>query len=696
MNTSLSKLSFLNTIASILIFSIVLASSIYIFTDNLYKQKLEKLEKNFYQKNKNLVKKEVEREIKNIVALKKEIYKNTEEMLAQKVGIVRNLFDNLKSDEQLSTLIEKYSEVLDNIKWDNDTGYIYIFNEEGSLIYHGTNKKIINKNIFELSENNPSLSQFLKDSMGKEQNFGSYKWEKPNSNKEILFEKFAYIRKDIKYNMYIAAGIYKDELDKKILNIIRKEIYVDRFGENDYGYFWVTGLNKKMKIHPFNPEIEEKIIPPIDFLFTAINKKALEGGGFIEYEWYRPKQKYKEAKIAYVKLIDGWPLVLGSGFYLSELSDILKNEKDDLRKLTNQYILNVLSVLIFMIIAVILLTKILSNKIKKIEDERIEQLNMLEQYRLILDKSSVVSKVDQKGIIIYVNNKFEKISGYSTSEVIGKNHNIVRHPDSKKEQFKDLWHTVKQGDIWMGILKNKTKNGNTYFNNTTIVPIKDSQGMILEYISSGSDVTELFELHKEIEETQKEVIYKMGEIGETRSKETGNHVKRVAEYSKLLAHLYGLDEHQAKVLFTASPMHDIGKVGIPDKILKKPGKLTVEEFKIMKTHSKIGYNILKNSQREVLKAASIVAYEHHEKWDGSGYPRALKGESIHIFGRITALADVFDALGSVRCYKEAWEDERIFILLKEQSGKHFDPKLIELFFDNFEKFDEIRKKYVDS
>ena len=187
----------------------------------------------------------------------------------------------------------------------------------------------------------------------------------------------------------------------------------------------------------------------------------------------------------------------------------------------------------------------------------------------------------------------------------------------------------------------------------------------------------------------------MGEIGETRSKETGNHVKRVAEYSELLALLYGLDEKEANILLVASPMHDIGKVGISDSILKKPGKLTVEEFEIMKEHSITGYNILKDSKRDILKAAAIVAKEHHEKYDGSGYPFGLKGEEIHIYGRITALADVFDALGSERCYKEVWEDEKIFQLFKDEKGKHFDPKLVDLFFDNLDKFLQIRERYTD-
>ncbi|MPM19703.1 3'3'-cGAMP-specific phosphodiesterase 2 [bioreactor metagenome] len=209
------------------------------------------------------------------------------------------------------------------------------------------------------------------------------------------------------------------------------------------------------------------------------------------------------------------------------------------------------------------------------------------------------------------------------------------------------------------------------------------------------DITDVIELHKEIEETQREIIYKMGEIAESRSNETGNHVKRVAEYSKLLALLYGLDEKESDILFTASPMHDIGKVGVPDSILNKAGKLDENEYKMMKKHCVIGYNILKNSKREILKAAAIVAMQHHEKWDGSGYPRGLKEEEIHIYGRITAVADVFDALGSDRCYKKAWENEKIFELFRNEKAKHFDPKLVDLFFDNIDKFIEIKNKYKD-
>lgn len=209
-------------------------------------------------------------------------------------------------------------------------------------------------------------------------------------------------------------------------------------------------------------------------------------------------------------------------------------------------------------------------------------------------------------------------------------------------------------------------------------------------VAYGFNVTELIDANEEIINTQKELLYRMGEIGETRSKETGNHVKRVAEYSLLLAQLSGLDSEQCHLIKMASPMHDIGKVAIPDDILLKPGKLNENEWEVMKTHASIGYNLLKDSERPILKAAAIVAGHHHEKWNGKGYPNGLKGNDIHIFGRITALADVYDALASDRVYKKAWPIEDVIDLIRNEQGEHFDPHLVDLFMEHYQEFDAIR------
>lgn len=199
-------------------------------------------------------------------------------------------------------------------------------------------------------------------------------------------------------------------------------------------------------------------------------------------------------------------------------------------------------------------------------------------------------------------------------------------------------------------------------------------------------------LAEEIDYTQREVIFTLGEISELRSKETGNHVKRVAEYSKYLALIYGLSEQEAEIIQLASPMHDIGKVAIGDHIMNKPGKLTAEEYEIMKSHAQIGYDMLKYSERPILNAAAIIAHQHHEKYDGSGYPRGLKKEEIHLYGRITAIADVFDALASDRVYKQGWEINQIVNFFKKERGYHFDPFLTDLFLTHIDDFLEIKEE----
>jgi len=202
-------------------------------------------------------------------------------------------------------------------------------------------------------------------------------------------------------------------------------------------------------------------------------------------------------------------------------------------------------------------------------------------------------------------------------------------------------------------------------------------------------------LQEEIKATQREIIFTLAETGEMRSKETGYHVKRVAEFSYLFAARYGMSEEEAELIKLSAPMHDIGKIAIPDAILLKPGKLTPEEWQIMQSHASLGYEMLKHSERRLLKSAAVIANEHHEKWNGEGYPNGKKGEDIHIYGRITAMADVFDALGNARVYKPAWELDRIVKLFKEEKGHQFDPKLVKVFLDNLDDFVKIKETYKD-
>jgi len=194
-------------------------------------------------------------------------------------------------------------------------------------------------------------------------------------------------------------------------------------------------------------------------------------------------------------------------------------------------------------------------------------------------------------------------------------------------------------------------------------------------------------LIQEIEEGQKELIWILTEMMESCSSETGEHIKRMSRMVALLADKHpALTQEDSKILYHASPMHDIGKVVIPDAILHKPGKLTDEEFKIMKTHTTAAHEFLKSSKRKLIQAADIIAMQHHEKWNGTGYPNALKGEDIHIYGRIVAMIDVFDALTHKRSYKEAWSTQEAVVHIKGQKGTHFDPEIVDIFMEHVDEF----------
>lgn len=193
-----------------------------------------------------------------------------------------------------------------------------------------------------------------------------------------------------------------------------------------------------------------------------------------------------------------------------------------------------------------------------------------------------------------------------------------------------------------------------------------------------------------LRKSQFETLEVLSRTAEYKDPETGSHIARVSHYSKMLAEAYGLNDYEQELIFYAAPLHDIGKVGIEDIVLLKPGKLTQEEFERIKIHSLIGYNILRNSVNPYLHAGAIVAYTHHEKYNGTGYPKGIRADEIPLYGRIVAIADVFDALTSIRPYKRAWSFEEAMDLIEQEKGGHFDPILVDLFILNI---DRVRKIY---
>ena len=254
-----------------------------------------------------------------------------------------------------------------------------------------------------------------------------------------------------------------------------------------------------------------------------------------------------------------------------------------------------------------------------------------------------------------------------------------------------------QGKV-MGVFQAINKQGEEkVFSNQDLERLSLTAVYSAKTVESARLTSEVEDSKDELEATQEELIHILGDVSESRSRETGDHIQRVAEISYKLAQYYGLNEEEAQRIRLAAPMHDLGKVAIPDAILNKPGRLTDEEYEVMKSHAIKGEETLMKSKRDLLRFAATLAGSHHERWDGKGYPRGLKGEEIPLAGRICAVADVLDALSSPRCYKPAWPEEKVKEEFIKQRGAQFQPELIDVLVEHwddvFECFRQARAKF---
>jgi GAF domain-containing protein len=221
----------------------------------------------------------------------------------------------------------------------------------------------------------------------------------------------------------------------------------------------------------------------------------------------------------------------------------------------------------------------------------------------------------------------------------------------------------------------------------------EDERLIMALASQAAVAVKNATLTREIRDAHLDTIFRLSVAAEYRDLDTAGHIRRISDHSVVLGERAGLSEEAVDVLRYTSPMHDVGKIGVPDAILLKPGKLTPEERTIMEQHSVIGAKILGNSDAVILRESEVVAMSHHEKWDGSGYPGGLEGEAIPFVGRIVAIADVFDALSSPRCYKPAFPEEKVLSIMKEGRETHFDPGLLDTFFNHLDAHKDIRDRY---
>lgn len=292
-----------------------------------------------------------------------------------------------------------------------------------------------------------------------------------------------------------------------------------------------------------------------------------------------------------------------------------------------------------------------------------------------------------EGNAIHINPAFLQRYGYRFDELHGNNMQTLLPdaatladlgfaPEERERRCAEIQERLADParGHWVGTLPHHTKSGATVWTHLHISGIRDDHGDFVGYLYTPDDITERVEQERRI---QLECYRAITELAEARDNETGAHLRRLSEYAGLLSRALGLPRKYAEDMAVFAPLHDIGKVAIPDAILLAERKLTNEEFELMKTHSAVGYEILKN--KATLEMAAEIAYTHHEKFNGKGYPRGLEGQAIPLSGRIVALCDVYDALRSARPYKAPWPHEKAASLLYSEAGAHFDPRVVDAF-----------------
>jgi PAS domain S-box-containing protein len=300
---------------------------------------------------------------------------------------------------------------------------------------------------------------------------------------------------------------------------------------------------------------------------------------------------------------------------------------------------------------------------------------------------------DMESIIQFVNPAFTRITGYTAEEVMGKKPNVLKSPQTTVDTYNRMWSVILAGGWWRGEIINCKKSGELWHSFLSISQIRDTNGKPVAYIGIARDITEMKRMEEKLYEMSLEAIFMLSLAAEAKDNVTGSHLQRVRYYSESIARQLGMTEEQVEEIGYSSMMHDVGKLNIPDAILKKTGKLTPEEWHEMKKHPEKGAIILRD--KSFYRTAREIAACHHERWDGQGYPAGKRGEEIPLSARIVSVSDVYDALTTSRSYKNAWPEEVARAKIMEGRGSFFDPKVVDAF-DHLYKtgaISEIRRQY---
>ncbi len=499
----LSKLSFIVSIFTIIAITFTLIGIATYEYKSYYTSKIEEIKKAYREKNEAILKEEVTFEIKRINNLVADFYYSIFSVIDNRIETVENIFNSNKKTHGIASdifLQKHFYEVLDSLTYNSTKGFLYIFDKDGKILYHHYDKKLVGKNILKSNFLGDDAKSILSKAIALDYAYGSYKIEEKGNELKI----YTHIKKIDDF--YIASCVYVEVLEAELQKSIFKALSQRRFGLDGHGYFWIINSSYKMIFHPIQPELIDVSLENFTTkkgvkLFANIQSMLKDKDEtFIEYDWEIPETDEVTRKISFVKKVGKWDWILGAGFYFKDLEYMLEKEKKQVEDFFKALAIKVATILLVLFTILITISLYISKKFEGIEYMQRKYLNLLEQYKKILDMSTIVSKTDSKGRITEVNELFEKVSGYSKEEVIGKAHRIVRHPSTPKETFEDMWKVITTGNIWQGVLKNQCKDKDkSYINQVMIFPMKNEDDEIMEYISASIDITEVIEQKDKIE-----------------------------------------------------------------------------------------------------------------------------------------------------------------------------------------------------
>lgn len=506
MKIKISVSSVIYTVLISLVLSIVPFLYLSFQINKGFELKSKTLEKNYIDSQKLLVRQEVKRVIDRIYIFRNEFHRNARTGLKTQVEAVASILDfrdkNFNSNEEF---VSNNKEILKNFIWSQSTGYFYLLKRDGTIVYHGGFENLINKNVFEIFKSDEDAVKFFNGAFKNGVNIGEYNCFKPGDSMRLDFRKIGYLKSIKGTDLYVGAGIYIDEVEDEIKNHVLNFMINERYGHDNYGYFWIHDTDYNLILHPISSELINTNLFDLKtadgkYIFRIINNALNDSDEvFLDYNWIKPAGKNPEIKVSYVKKIPEWNWYIGSGFYLSDHAEYISSEKKVISDVFDESIIKLAYLIAVLFLVSLVISYWFFRVLRSMETAQLKNYTMLEQYKQILDESTIVSRTKPNGVISYVNDRFSKITGYSREELVGKSHSIVRHPLTPKSVFFDLWSTIKSGQIYRGIIKNKRKDKTNYYISATILPIKNENGDVVEYISSAHDVTELIENRSKLE-----------------------------------------------------------------------------------------------------------------------------------------------------------------------------------------------------